>query len=67
MLRRQGGAHAVREALPPRKAADTAPRAGLAQVDGANGLVLQAVQVAQGDTAYMQVETAPGRSTLTAC
>ncbi len=57
-------AHAVREALPARKPVDTTPRVALAEVDGANGVVLRAVQMAQGDTVSMQVETAPASRSL---
>ncbi len=51
-------AHAVREALPARKPAETTPRVEFATVDGANTVVLHAAQVAQGEAVSAQVDTA---------
>lgn len=51
-------AHAVREALPARRPADSQPRVALSAADGTNELVLRVAPLAQGETASMQVETA---------
>jgi hypothetical protein len=52
-------AHAVREALPRPRQGEAGPRAALAALDGRPGARLEVDNLAQGETAALQVELVP--------